>query len=311
MANNLRRLAVLTTLIGVMLLAVALIALSYVEVGIANEIEPESLIYTAEDISAVPQSVAEDASRLAAEMFGNNGDRYEEFVTQLLDSYVEANDKDFIVLFNPGGWGWSFPDSSTGWRSILDGIEVELDSLGYEAVLLNFQRTSETTWGVMKEFMEAAFHYPSKTKDLACRVAFLTGHCPDLKVIVAGESNGSIVSDGAMKILQDNPQVYCIQTGTPFWHRPVTRERTLVLNSNGVIPDSFSRGDIPTMARASLKSLLGIAPEEKERGTIFNFVKAPGHYYSWRYPYVYSQITEFLEENFGINQEEAYSSGGS
>ena len=85
----------------------------------------------------------------------------------------------------------------------------------------------------MKEFFEAATHYPHKAKDLAERVEFLTDHLPDLKVIIAGESTGTVISDKTMGILKDEPRVYSIQTGTPFWHKPVDLDRTLLMNSNG------------------------------------------------------------------------------
>ena len=77
-------------------------------------------------------------------------------------------------------------------------------------------------------------------------------------------------------------------------------ERTLLLNNNGMAPDSFSEGDIPTMVWASLKGLFGLAPPEENPGTILSFLRAPGHDYSWKYPEVCSQIESFLEENFRI-----------
>ena len=57
---------------------------------------------------------------------------------------------------------------------------------------------------------------------------FLTSYLPDLRVIISGESNGSVVADDAMGILKDNPQVYSIQTGPPFWHKSTESERALV-----------------------------------------------------------------------------------
>jgi hypothetical protein len=153
----------------------------------------------------------------------------------------------------------------------------------------------------MAEFVEVLALYPSKADNLARRVEFLTNHRPALKVIVAGESNGTIISDSVMDILRNNPQVYSIQTGSPFWHRNVMMDRTLVLNNNGMYPDSFSEGNIPTMVWASLKDLLGLPHPEENSGKIMRYVRAPGHDYWWRYPNVHSQITEFLEENFELN----------
>jgi len=74
-----------------------------------------------------------------------------------------------------------------------------------------------------------------------------------IRVIVAGESTGTVVADGAMSILRDNPRVYSIQTGTPFWHRPLSLDRTLLMNSNGKTIDTFSHGNIRRDARPHKK----------------------------------------------------------
>jgi len=300
MASNIRRIGILVALTAVLLFGVLLVAASYTNVGVTAGIGTEEWSLSTPDLSAVPESVVEDATVMAMELFGDYQEKYGDFTNQLLATYAEAKDKDFVVIFNSGGWGWNVPDRSPGWKSIITGIELELDSLGYDSLLLNYQRTDENLRGVVDEFMEVIDVYPSKAENLACRVEFLTAHIPDLKVIVAGESNGTVISDGAMSILQDNPQVYSIQTGPPFWHKSIMLDRTLVLNDNGMIPDSFSRGEIGTMAWASLKDLIGLPQPERESGRILFFVRAPGHDYRWQYPNVCSQITNFMKQNFGI-----------
>jgi hypothetical protein len=156
--------------------------------------------------------------------------------------------------------------------------------------------------GIAREFVELFSFYPSKTKNLAGRVEFLTRNVPDLKIIVAGESCGTVISDTVMNRLQGNPRVYSIQTGTPFWHKRLAAERTLVLDTNGEIPDAFSQGDIPSMLITSLKALFGLSlTEEEEAGRIFYFLRAPGHDYSWQHPGVYSKITNFLKQNFSFD----------
>jgi hypothetical protein len=303
MAANIRKLIILVVLAAVMLLGFGQVALSYVDIGLTDIEDTGETALSVPDLSAVPQSVADDAIRLAQELFGDYHERYNDFVNQLLATYVEARDKDIVVLFNPGGWGWDFLENSPGWQSISVGIESELDSLGYKPLLLDFRRTKETYQGLVREFVELVSDYPSKAENLARRVEFLTAHNPDLKVIITGESNGTVISDRVMHILQDNPRVYSIQTGIPFWHRNVMQDRTLVLNSNGVTPDSFSRGDIPAMVWASLKALLGFSsPDDEDPGRIFYFLRAPGHDYRWQYPGVYSQIKNFLEENLGFKR---------
>jgi hypothetical protein len=84
----------------------------------------------------------------------------------------------------------------------------------------------------------------------------------------------------------------------------MTVERTLVLDTNGQVPDAFSGGDIPAMLFASLKALFGIPlTEEEEAGRIFYFIRAPGHDYNWQYPDVNLRIADFLEENFSLSVE--------
>ena len=300
MAGRIRRLAVLATLSGILLLALVLLAVSYAEVGLTDDFWAEGFALTTRDFSDVPQSVMDDATALSRDLFGDSHERYQSFVDQLLATYKQARDKDFIVVFNSGGWGWNQPEKSPGWDSILRGIKTELHELGYSSLVLNYRRTGETTWGRIRETVEVLGNYPSKGKDLARRMEFLTTHIPELKVILTGESNGTVIADSVMDTLQDNQQVYSIQTGTPFWHSVTGHQRKLILNSNGTGPDAFSDGDIPAMVWASVKSSLGFAPERA--GTIFLYLKAPGHDYSWGYPEVYTRIVAFLDGSFGVKQ---------
>jgi hypothetical protein len=69
------------------------------------------------------------------------------------------------------------------------------------------------------------------------------------------------------------------------------------MQSNGDIPDYFSQGDILTLIRANLEALFGLS--QGEAGQIMLSVAAPGHEYWWHSPGVHSQITGFLEQNFG------------
>jgi hypothetical protein len=297
MKVNFRKLSIFIALSLVMLLGMLLIAFSYVDIGLtAGKEKPVKLT----DITVVPESVAEDAMEMAMELYGDYHDKYVEFADQLLTAYVEARDKDFVLIYNSGGWGTEIRQSSTGWNEICRGIETELDNLGYSSLILDYQRTAESTRGIVKEFVEVVSVYPSKARNLAGRVEFLTRNIPDLRIILAGESNGVIISDTVMDMLHDNPRVYSIQTGTPFWHKRATLERTLALESNGMMVDTFSKGDIPTMLLASAKALVGISSEDEDPGRILYFMRAPGHDYRWQYPDVYMRITDFLKQNFGL-----------
>ena len=300
MRRKINQLVTLLGLFAILSLGVVLVASSYTGIGVTSEVGTEGLPLAAYDLSVIPQSVFEDATEMAGTLFGDSQEKANNFVSQVLAIYSEARDKDFVILFNSGGWGWNLLEDSRGWESIFTGIKSELNNMGYQALVLDYKRTEESWRACLREASEVANFYPSKAEDLACRVEFLTKHVPEVKVILAGESTGTVIADKVMTILGDNPQVYSIQTGPPFWHKRVTLERALVLTSNGVLPDSFSQGDFMSMILANLKALFGSSQTANDSGAILYYIRAPGHDYWWQHPDVYSEITNFLKRNFSI-----------
>jgi hypothetical protein len=133
-------------------------------------------------------------------------------------------------------------------------------------------------------------------------VEFLTGHISGLKVILAGESTGTLICDSTMNLLKDNSRVYSIQTGLPFWQKNTIKERTVVVNDNGIVPDAFSKGDLIAVVKSNLKMLLG-DNKSADEGKILNVFSAPGHEYWWQDPNVGSQIGSFLKQYFGTQSE--------
>jgi hypothetical protein len=272
-------------------------------VGVVSEVGADGQpLYATTDLSAVPQSVADDATHLATQLFGKHGEKHDRFLDELLATYVKSEDKDVVVIFNPGGWGYGPMDTRRPWGSILNGIRSLLSDANIDAQILTYQRSVDGLQGCYEEFTEILRGYSSKARILASRVQFLTAHNPDLKVVIAGESTGAQISGEAMNILSGNPQVFGIQIGPPFWYRHDDTGRTLVIADNGMAPDSFSRGDVLTMMRANLSVLLGESQPEGDRGTILKYLKAPGHDYWWDYPAVSTQITRFFVENVGIGE---------
>jgi len=302
MKKKIRRLRLGVILTTVLSLAIVVIAPPSLVTGVVSEVGDGGSPISAAGFSAVPQSVVEDATTLAGELFGDYPDKCNEFVNQLLATYVEAKDKDFVMFFNSGGWGWNLLEISPDWNSIFAGIESELDNLGYTSLWLNYRRTLDPLQGYLDELMSMISLHPQKAKDFASRVEFLTDHIPGLRVIIGGESNGAIFCDRAMNLLKDNPQVYSIQTGPPFWYKNAVQDRTLVMRSNGVIPDAFSQGDLFTIVCANLESLLGFSKPENS-GKILLYVGAPGHEYWWQDPEVRSKITNFLQQMLGLDND--------
>ncbi len=291
-------LGVLAVLIAVSLFAIGWLVFNYTEVGMANVIGVHETRLSEHEYSAIPQSVIEDATELAREIVGDSRERFQDLVEQILVTYMEARESDVVVVFNSGGWGWNLLEETPGWSSIIDGVKAQLDGFGYKSLVLNYRRSGIGVRGVMKEFLEAAARYPSKAKELARRVEFLTSHIPNLRVIVAGESTGTVITDKAMGFLGDNPRVYSIQTGNPFWHKPTVLDRTLLMNSNGKTIDTFSYGNVPAVLWATVKGWFGLSSPEDNPGTILSWLRAPGHDYSWKYPGVASEVAKFLEKNF-------------
>ncbi|HUV55872.1 MAG TPA: hypothetical protein VMV84_01435 [Dehalococcoidales bacterium] len=295
MKKRIRILKIGVILTIVLSLATVVIAPPSLMAGVVSEVGAGGFPISAADFSAVPQSVVEDATGLSVELFGDYDEKCDQFVNQLLATYLEAKDKDFIMFFNSGGWGWNLLEISPDWNSIFTGVQSELGKLGYTSLWLNYKRTIGPLKGHLDEFMSIISLHPQKAKDLASRVEFLTDHIPGLRVIIGGESNGAIFCDRAMNILKDNPQVYSIQTGPPFWYKNAVQDRTLVMRSNGVIPDAFSQGDLFTIVCANMESFLGFSKPENS-GKILLYLGAPGHEYWWQDPEVHSKITNFLQQ---------------
>ncbi|OGN96634.1 MAG: hypothetical protein A2Y89_03350 [Chloroflexi bacterium RBG_13_51_18] len=264
----------------------------------ANDIGIREPVFTDVDFSSVPASVVDDAGKIADELVGNRGERYEVVVNQLVGSYIAARDVDIVVFFNSGGMGWNYVADTPGWESILQGITDELKALGNRPLILNYCRTNRGLWGSIKEMIEASTRYTKKVPDMEKRVEFLVDHLPDLKFIIAGESTGTVITEEAMAFLRDRPNVYSIQTGNPFWYKARVQERTLRINTNGTCEDAFSYGNVPGMVWATFKHWIGLSPPDEHPGDILKWLRAPGHHYSWEYPGISSEIIEFLEDNF-------------
>lgn len=290
-------------ILGLILAGAAIaMAFTYPGVAITSEVSGQGLIFSGNELSTIPQTVIDDARELSLGIFGNSRGEYDDFVNQLLALYTVTKGTDFVILYNPGGWGWNSVENSPSWCTIYEGINSELNELGYKSLFLNYQRTVHTLHGHLNEMQQMLAGYSLKAKELASSADFLTQNVPDLRVIIAGESNGSIISDAAMNMLEDNTQVYSIQTGPPFWHSSSKMsDRRLVVTDNGITPDVFSEGDIWTLIKVNLKVLFGMPQVEYGPGNILYIVRAPGHDYQWEYPGVYSQISDFLKLNFSIN----------
>ena len=295
MSAKIRRLKIAVALIVAISLVIVLLAPSPVVPATTCRVDSGGVPLSIQDFSVVPQSLVDDASEAAAELFGNNQQKCRDFTSQLLATYLEARDKDVVVIFNPGGFGWTPIEETPEGQGFITGIESELTASGYSSLFLNHFRTASTLNECLSEFMAEAGLYPSKAKDLALRVEFLTDNIPGISVILTGHSNGTSICERVMRLLKDNRQVYSIQLGPPFWNDSIVPDRSLILRGNGATPDTFSSGDIITIIRSNLEAIFGIS--QQYPGNILFYIGAPGHDYSWEYEEVRSRITDFLNNN--------------
>ncbi|MGB8707836.1 MAG: hypothetical protein WCD72_07845 [Dehalococcoidia bacterium] len=257
--------------------------------------------------------IEQQAWDVASQVVGTSKQAQEQFVSQLLGLYYKVKDHDFAIFCTAGGWGKKPLEADTQGQTWLVGIESELTGLGYNYYEVEDIRTGKGLLGYVFELKEQLTHYPSKAKELAAKIDFLTKHVSGLKVIITGQSNGAAYAGEVITRLQSNPEVYSIQIGIPFWHRVSKTGRSLVIDNNGVGADALTHRDIVRLIKANLVRIfiLNKAPAFTPidwlvtRAVLvfwpYNFglgMEAPGHDYMWQYPGVGPVIQAFLVKNF-------------
>ncbi|MCL2150482.1 MAG: hypothetical protein FWH51_06135 [Dehalococcoidia bacterium] len=246
------------------------------------------------DFSEVPPAVVDGARHIAEREYGRDARKVNSLVGQMIALYLMADDKDIAIVFNPGGWGWTPISQAPPWLTILKGMEKVLEEAGHKVITLNYLRTMRSLGGQFGEIGALVKLSRAKGRELAARVNHLTQHRPRLKVIITGESNGASMAEDTVRFLRDNPRVFSVQTGTPFWARSEPHPRSLIINHNGVEPDSFSSGSIRRIITANVQALFGRYKGSK--GNILFYIGAPGHVYNWEYVTIREKITDFLKQ---------------
>ncbi len=259
--------------------------------------------------------IEQQAWQAAAEVVGSSKKAQEQFVTEVLDLYSKAKDSDLIIFCNSGGWGNKPLSSDYQGQSWLTGMTEKLTQLGYEPCVIDDIRTGNSLIEHLFEFKEDLTHYPSKAKVLAAKIDFLTQHNTDLKVIITGQSNGAAFTGEVANRLKDNPKVYSIQVGIPFWHRVHEVTRSLVIDNSGIGSDALTDRNLVAIIKSNWAKLFILnhvpffTPVDWfiSRSVLilasYNFglgLHAPGHEYMWEYPGVGPVIEAFLVNNFSI-----------
>ena len=252
-------------------------------------------------------TLEEEVNHLAEQLFGDDIKKGASFTSRLLDMCTRAEGKDFLLIHNPGGWGTTHLENLLQWeRSIVEGVSTTIEKLEYTWSLIQYFRTNSGWRETMEDIKEQFRFFTFKAKIMAAELRFITQHFNTLRVVMIGVSQGAAFSNAVMRQLGELPQVYSIELGIFFPHmsRRVITDRTLAMDSNGLVPDPMSHRNLwigfkayITAPSRWIKYRLQGKPQK------FTYcINAPGHDYSWNYPEVQRQITNFLNLNFSYHK---------
>lgn len=256
------------------------------------------------------KAMIEEVSYEAKQLFRNDAKECDGFIQMLTDIFINAQDKDFILIHNPGGYGCTTLDQLLVWeRSVVDGISNTIETLGYNYWLTQFFRSGTGQWAHLLDMKEQIrFFFKSKSSKIEVMVAelrLLAKHLTDTRIVLIGASQGAAFSNAVMRQLGDLNQVYSIELGIFFPHMPrrVITERTLALDSNGKMPDPMAHRNLWAGFKAYITAPYRWVKYKRD-GNPQKFtycINAPGHDYNWEYPEVRQRVEEFLELHFGSN----------
>lgn len=252
-------------------------------------------------------TLREEISYLADQFFSYDSEKRHVFEDRLLYMCNLVKDKDFMLIHNPGGWGSTHVDNLLQWeRSIVDGVRDTIDNLGYSWVLMQYFR-SELGWrAVIGDIREQMHFFHNKARLMAAELKFITDHFESLRVIMIGVSQGAAFSNAVAQNLNGLNRLSSIELGTPFYYKSkrIISEKTLVLDSNGLMPDALMEWDVPTILKAYFSApfrwLKYRLQGKKVKFT--NCINVPGHDYNWEHPEVQRQVEDFINTKFGKNR---------
>ncbi|MFC1873504.1 hypothetical protein ACFLW3_01665, partial [Chloroflexota bacterium] len=248
----------------------------------------------ATDLS-LQSSLDKEAEHLAQMLFANKPGQSADFARTLLDIHRQVRGKEFLLIHNPGGYGNKSLDRCLKWeRSAVTGVSDAIDQLEYTWVLTQHFRASSGCLGLIKNVKGLCRLSDRKVNIMVQKLQFIARHNPSLKIIMISISQGAAFSNAVMQRLNEFPQVYSIELGIFFLHKPqrVLGERTLAIDSNGTSPDAAYQGDILNIAKTYLTAPFRLLKYRLQGNpkTITYCVNVPGHNYDWSYPAVRLQI---------------------
>jgi hypothetical protein len=260
-----------------------------------------------------------EASEVARQLYGARSSARARFTKRLLDLCRQVQDKDVLVIHNPGGWGSSRLDHCLEWeRSIVEGVKSTVERLGYSPFITQYFRSGDSLWAHLGDskdqvtaFLQGRY---SQAKVLAAELKLIDRHLDGLKVVMVGVSQGAGFTNAVMRQLEDDEHVYSIELGTLFVHmrhRRIT-DHTLAIDGNGELPDPIVHRNLwlgtRIYATAPLRWLKYRMTRKPRSFT--RCIDLPGHDYSWDYPGVKQKIETFIQTMFDTGSRRHYHETG-
>jgi len=252
-------------------------------------------------------ALREEAYHLAERLFGNETRAMMGFANQLIDICTKAQGEDFLIIHNPGGWGQTPWEHCLDWeRSIVQGVKATVEEMGYSSLIIQYFRTYDGWRELIRDLREQFKFFANKAMVMAKALEFIIKHLSDLKVILVGVSQGAGFSNAVMQKLAGPYQVYSVEVGYFFPYRRcrVVTEKTLAIDSNGIMPDPVVYRNLKIGAKYLLAAPFRWLRYRLE-GTPVKLslcVDVPGHNYYWDYPEVRKQIRDFLAAKFAVDK---------
>ena len=261
-----------------------------------------------QDIAAEKaQPIIEAAGQLAAKLFPHNSRKRKLFFHDLQELYSSARNKEILVIHSPGGWGNTHWEEIQDWeKSIVTGVTVTLEKLGYSYIMRQYFRSGDALWGGKSWYKEGQFFLFGKNfraQVLAEEIKFLTANLPNLQIVLVGASQGAAFDNMAMIKLNNPERVYSIELGTFFAHmrRRQLTKRNLAIDSNGKMRDPMCQRDLRQGVKSYFLAFVRWFKYKAQGKPVkfTNCINTPGHEYQWDYPEVKGRITQFLTAAFG------------
>lgn len=206
--------------------------------------------------------------------------------------------KEILVIVNRGGWGDGGLERAHEEKSVIEGVTALLTSQGWKCTLKAYERLHSPTLGTyLKALWDLCILYRQASKQLAQELQEAFSRAPQLRILLIGYSLGAVLNIATLKRLPQEPRLYSLHFGAPFFLRSPTFQRVLNLQRKG---DAFASGSWVAFFLVLLKAcIVAVANIGTFQGTsILDAWHIKGHDYAWDNPAVKTPVEQFLRSHF-------------